>query len=494
MGGGSLGGKARGLAFVRRLLAEQGLRDRFPGVEIAVPTSAVLGTDVFDRFLDDNDLRYFAIECEDDAEIQERFRAASFPAEAEQDVAAFLERAQLAAGGALVEPARGLAAPAVHRRLRHADAGEQRLEPGRAAGPRRAGDQARLRLDLLAAREGLPAGDTLPPGGGEDGRDPPAHRGRGRTGRASTRTSRASRARTTSTRRRRSPPATGSWRWRSGWGGRSSKAARACASARAIPAASSSSRRSRRCSRRRSASSGRFRSRAAARTLACARRPSTSRPRRPTARWPRSAPPTRRRTRRSTTASRGPGPRLVTFAPVLKHGVFPLPEVLATLMAAGESGMGIPVEIEFAVSPGRRPRAGRREFGFVQMRPLALMRETEALEIGDVGRRHAAVPQPARARKRAARGHPGPRGRGLPALRALEEPGGGGRGRAPQRGARRLAHALRSRRRGALGLAGSVARDPGHLGPGCRSAGDRGGGAARPRASRPRRAPTSSRT
>ena len=50
-------------------------------------------TDVFDRFLDDNDLRYFAIECEDDAEIQSRFRAARFPEEAERDVAAFLERA-----------------------------------------------------------------------------------------------------------------------------------------------------------------------------------------------------------------------------------------------------------------------------------------------------------------------------------------------------------------------------------------------------------------
>ena len=66
MGGGSLGGKARGLAFVRRLLAQHGLRDRFDGVEIAVPISAVLGTDIFDRFLDDNDLRHFAIECEDD--------------------------------------------------------------------------------------------------------------------------------------------------------------------------------------------------------------------------------------------------------------------------------------------------------------------------------------------------------------------------------------------------------------------------------------------
>ena len=78
-----------------------------------------------------------------------------------------------------------------------------------------------------------------------------------------------------------------------------------------------------------------------------------------------------------------PGPRLVTLAPVLKQGLFPLAEVISTLMAEGERGMGTPVEIEFAVNlavpPGRR-----RDFGFVQMRPLALMRESEAVEIGAV--------------------------------------------------------------------------------------------------------------
>jgi hypothetical protein len=78
-----------------------------------------------------------------------------------------------------------------------------------------------------------------------------------------------------------------------------------------------------------------------------------------------------------------PGPRLVTFAPVLKQGRFPLADILSTLMAEGERGMGTPVEIEFAVnlavSPGKP-----LEFGFVQMRPLALMRESEAVEIGDV--------------------------------------------------------------------------------------------------------------
>jgi CheY-like chemotaxis protein len=94
IGGGSLGGKARGLAFVRRLLAERGLTRRFTGVEIAVPAAVVLGTDVFDRFLDENGLRHFAIECDDDEEIARRFAAAPFPAEAERDLAAFLAKAR----------------------------------------------------------------------------------------------------------------------------------------------------------------------------------------------------------------------------------------------------------------------------------------------------------------------------------------------------------------------------------------------------------------
>ena len=93
IGGGSLGGKARGLAFVRRLLAVEGLRRRFPGIEISVPATAVLGTDVFDVFLEDNDLRQFAIECDDEAEIERRFLAARFPTGAERDVSAYLERA-----------------------------------------------------------------------------------------------------------------------------------------------------------------------------------------------------------------------------------------------------------------------------------------------------------------------------------------------------------------------------------------------------------------
>ncbi|HET9327471.1 MAG TPA: PEP/pyruvate-binding domain-containing protein [Candidatus Eisenbacteria bacterium] len=64
-----------------------------------------------------------------------------------------------------------------------------------------------------------------------------------------------------------------------------------------------------------------------------------------------------------------PGPRLVTFAPVLKHGVFPLADILSHLLDIGRRGMNRPAEIEFAVRLSRR-RSDRHEFGFLQMRPL----------------------------------------------------------------------------------------------------------------------------
>ena len=91
IGGGSLGGKARGLAFVNRLLAEYRVADRFPSVEISVPQSIVLATDVFDEFLRENDLEDFAIRSTSDAEIEARFLGAKFPDEAVRDLEAYLE-------------------------------------------------------------------------------------------------------------------------------------------------------------------------------------------------------------------------------------------------------------------------------------------------------------------------------------------------------------------------------------------------------------------
>jgi len=82
-----------------------------------------------------------------------------------------------------------------------------------------------------------------------------------------------------------------------------------------------------------------------------------------------------------------PGSRIVTFAPMLKHGTFPLAEILDVLVRAGEDALGNPVEIEFAV---RLPQqAGPAtpevaEFGFLQIRPLTLSRDTEDLALDDV--------------------------------------------------------------------------------------------------------------
>ena len=80
IGGGSLGGKARGLAFIRHLLHQTHVETRFPGVRISVPPSVVLATDIFDRFLTENTLLDFALHSTDEAEIVRRFVAASLPA------------------------------------------------------------------------------------------------------------------------------------------------------------------------------------------------------------------------------------------------------------------------------------------------------------------------------------------------------------------------------------------------------------------------------
>jgi hypothetical protein len=90
IGGGSLGGKARGLAFVRHLLHNNRIARRFPHVRIVVPPSVVLATDVFDRFLSENNLLDFAMHSSDDAEIQQRFLAGAFPAPLRENLLAFL--------------------------------------------------------------------------------------------------------------------------------------------------------------------------------------------------------------------------------------------------------------------------------------------------------------------------------------------------------------------------------------------------------------------
>ena len=177
LGGGSLGGKARGLAFMRRLLAEGGAGRGLGDVRVTVPAAVVVATDVFDRFLDNNHLRDFALRAPDDA-LRRRFEAAPFPADIRRDLRAFVERVHhplAVRSSSLLEDSPYQPFTGVYETLMLAnDEGDRR----RAAGPAGARHQARVRVHLHAAGEGLHPRDTLPPGGGEDGGHPPAGRGR----------------------------------------------------------------------------------------------------------------------------------------------------------------------------------------------------------------------------------------------------------------------------------------------------------------------------
>lgn len=77
-----------------------------------------------------------------------------------------------------------------------------------------------------------------------------------------------------------------------------------------------------------------------------------------------------------------PGVRLVSFAEVLKHGSYPLAELLDGLLEVCSEGMGAPVEIEFAGKLGTHGK--RPEFSFLQMRPMVTAKESEQIEIGDI--------------------------------------------------------------------------------------------------------------
>jgi CheY-like chemotaxis protein len=85
-GSGSLGGKARGLAFLHRRLA-RALPRGLGGLELAIPQTVVLTTGNFDRFLDENDLRDFALHSHDDREIEERFLEAPLPEDLREELA-----------------------------------------------------------------------------------------------------------------------------------------------------------------------------------------------------------------------------------------------------------------------------------------------------------------------------------------------------------------------------------------------------------------------
>ncbi len=79
IGEGSLGGKARGLAFINALLAESDLSEKFKDINIKVPRSFVICSEVFEEFVEQNNLQEFAINTVDNNKIASRFLRSKLP-------------------------------------------------------------------------------------------------------------------------------------------------------------------------------------------------------------------------------------------------------------------------------------------------------------------------------------------------------------------------------------------------------------------------------
>ncbi len=91
IGEGSLGGKGRGIAFVDHILKKHAVFESIPDVEVRIPKTLVLCTDIFDRFMEDNNLYPVALSDAPDETILQAFLASRLPEELLGDIQTFCE-------------------------------------------------------------------------------------------------------------------------------------------------------------------------------------------------------------------------------------------------------------------------------------------------------------------------------------------------------------------------------------------------------------------
>lgn len=91
IGAGSLGGKARGLAFLDSLINRNELTNKYPNVQIRIPKTLVLTTEIFDEFMEENDLYKIGLSDKSDEEILSHFLAARIPSRIQEDLITFIK-------------------------------------------------------------------------------------------------------------------------------------------------------------------------------------------------------------------------------------------------------------------------------------------------------------------------------------------------------------------------------------------------------------------
>ena len=90
IGEGSLGGKARGLAFLNHVLYKHNLYDEWEGVKLTVPRTLVVATEYFDRFILENGLQYVINADLSDTEVLSEFVSSNLPQDLTEALRAFI--------------------------------------------------------------------------------------------------------------------------------------------------------------------------------------------------------------------------------------------------------------------------------------------------------------------------------------------------------------------------------------------------------------------
>ena len=91
LGEGSIGGKARGLAFMNSMLAKYNHYYKYNGVRIMIPRSLVVATDYFDEFMRINGLKYIISRDLADDDILSEFLNSVLPSELYRKLKVFVE-------------------------------------------------------------------------------------------------------------------------------------------------------------------------------------------------------------------------------------------------------------------------------------------------------------------------------------------------------------------------------------------------------------------
>ena len=87
---------------------------------------------------------------------------------------------------------------------------------------------------------------------------------------------------------------------------------------------------------------------------------------------------------------RAEGQKVITFNGVLKYDAFPLASIVKDILTLGTQAMGKPVEIEFAVNLNRKAPK-KQEFSLLQIRPIAAGNEESDVSITDQEKEAAAI-------------------------------------------------------------------------------------------------------